>query len=74
MFRSAEMTTDQDLPQGQSAVTAAFAVRGVDVSPNKDRGVVKVSSSAQPFLTLKSCHIGECVCFSWTFASPVCRL
>lgn len=40
--KAAEMTTDQDLPLGQSAVTAAFAVRGVDVSPNKDRGVVKV--------------------------------
>lgn len=52
MFRSVEMTRDQDLPLGQSAMAAAFDVGGVDVSPNKDRGVVKVSSSAQSFLSL----------------------
>lgn len=64
MFCSVEMTTDQDLPVGQSAVAAAFAVRGVDVSPNQDRGVVKVSSSASP--SLKSCHRSG---YAWVFSA-----
>ena len=36
------MTTDQDLcVDGQSAV-ALFAVKGIDVTPSKDKGVLKV--------------------------------
>ena len=35
------MTTDQDLSVDQSAV-ALFAVKGIDVTSSKDKGVLKV--------------------------------
>lgn len=38
----AEMTTDQDLPMDGQSVTALFTAKGSDVTPNKDRGVIKV--------------------------------
>lgn len=65
--RVVEMTTDQEPLVGQSAVAAAFAVRGVDVSPNQGRGVMKVSLSARP----SSCSSpGKCLC---ALTSPPCR-
>lgn len=36
------MTTDQDLPMDGQSTTAAFAAKGIDVTPNKDQGVIKV--------------------------------
>lgn len=39
------MTTDQDLPLGGQSAAAVFAARGVDVTPSKDRGVIKVPAS-----------------------------
>ena len=36
------MTTDQDLPMDGPAATAMFAAKGIDVTPNKDQGVIKV--------------------------------
>lgn len=74
MSRSVEMTTDQDLPVGQSAVAAAFAVRGVDVSPNQDRGVVKVFSSATSCYKSVCVCVHMCGCLSGALASPLCRL
>lgn len=38
----AEMTTDQDLPQDGQYTMALFTLKGVDVTPNKDQGVIKV--------------------------------
>lgn len=38
----AEMTTDQDLPMDGQSTTALFAAKGIDVTPNKDHGVIKV--------------------------------
>lgn len=38
----AEMTTDQDLPMDGQSTTALFAAKGIDVTPNKDQGVIKV--------------------------------
>lgn len=37
-----EMTTDQDLPMDGQSATAVFAAKGIDVTPNKDHGVIKV--------------------------------
>lgn len=36
------MTTDQDLPMDGQSATAVFGARGIDVTPNKDQGVIKV--------------------------------
>lgn len=36
------MTTDQDLPMDGQSATAAFAAKGIDVTANKDQGVIKV--------------------------------
>ncbi|XP_071350129.1 peptidyl-prolyl cis-trans isomerase FKBP5 [Trachinotus anak] len=36
------MTTDQDLPMDAQSATAVFAAKGIDVTPNKDQGVIKV--------------------------------
>ncbi|KAM3621263.1 uncharacterized protein V6R79_008607 [Siganus canaliculatus] len=36
------MTTDQDLPMDGHSEAAVFAAKGVDVTPNKDQGVIKV--------------------------------
>ncbi|XP_076615292.1 peptidyl-prolyl cis-trans isomerase FKBP5 [Chaetodon auriga] len=36
------MTTDQDLPMDGQSATAVFAAKGIDVTPNKDQGVIKV--------------------------------
>ncbi|KAM4588390.1 peptidyl-prolyl cis-trans isomerase FKBP5 [Odontesthes bonariensis] len=36
------MTTDQDLPMDGPSATALFAAKGIDVTPNKDQGVIKV--------------------------------
>lgn len=36
------MTTDQDLPMDGQSPTAVFAAKGIDVTPNKDQGVIKV--------------------------------
>lgn len=36
------MTTDQDLPMDGQTATAVFAAKGIDVTPNKDQGVIKV--------------------------------
>lgn len=38
------MTANQDLPMDGQPTTAAFVAKGIDVTPNKDRGVVKVFS------------------------------
>lgn len=38
----AEMTTDQALPMDGQSATALFAAKGIDVTPNKDQGVIKV--------------------------------
>ncbi len=38
----AEMTTDQDLPLDGQSATALFAAKGVDLTTNKDQGVIKV--------------------------------
>lgn len=38
----AEMNTDQDLPLDGQSTMALFTSKGVDVTPNKDQGVVKV--------------------------------
>lgn len=38
----AEMTTDQDLPMDGQSTTALFTAKGIDVTPNKDQGVIKV--------------------------------
>lgn len=37
-----EMTTDQDLPMDGQSATAVFAAKGIDVTTNKDHGVIKV--------------------------------
>ncbi|XP_061730399.1 peptidyl-prolyl cis-trans isomerase FKBP5 isoform X2 [Nerophis ophidion] len=36
------MTTDQDLSMDGPAVSAEFATKGVDVTPKKDQGIIKV--------------------------------
>ncbi|XP_045931494.1 peptidyl-prolyl cis-trans isomerase FKBP5 isoform X1 [Micropterus dolomieu] len=36
------MTTDQDLPMDGPSATAVFAAKGIDVTPDKDQGVIKV--------------------------------
>ncbi|XP_051270770.1 peptidyl-prolyl cis-trans isomerase FKBP5 [Dicentrarchus labrax] len=36
------MTTDQDLPMDGQPATAVFAAKGIDVTPIKDQGVIKV--------------------------------
>ncbi|XP_044025932.1 peptidyl-prolyl cis-trans isomerase FKBP5 [Siniperca chuatsi] len=36
------MTTDQDLPMDGQSATAVFAGKGIDVTPDKDHGVIKV--------------------------------
>ncbi|XP_020507498.2 peptidyl-prolyl cis-trans isomerase FKBP5 [Labrus bergylta] len=36
------MTTDQDLPMDGQSATAMFASKGIDVTANKDQGVIKV--------------------------------
>lgn len=36
------MTTDQDLTMDGQPATAVFAAKGIDVTPNKDQGVIKV--------------------------------
>lgn len=36
------MTSDQDLPMDGQSVTAVFDAKGIDVTANKDRGVIKV--------------------------------
>lgn len=36
------MTTDQDLPMDGQSITALFTAKGIDVTPNKDQGVIKV--------------------------------
>lgn len=46
-FPRAEMTTDQDLPMDHQS--ALFAAKGIDVTTNKDQGVIKV------FIILSSC-------------------
>lgn len=36
------MTTDQELPLDGQSTTALFTAKGIDVTPNKDQGVIKV--------------------------------
>lgn len=36
------MTTDQDLPMDAQSATAVFVAKGIDVTPSKDQGVIKV--------------------------------
>lgn len=36
------MTTDQDLPMDGQSPTALFAAKGIDVTPDKDQGIIKV--------------------------------
>uniref|UniRef100_A0A8D3BGW1 peptidylprolyl isomerase n=1 Tax=Scophthalmus maximus TaxID=52904 RepID=A0A8D3BGW1_SCOMX len=36
------MTTDQELPMDAQSATAMFAAKGIDVTPSKDQGVIKV--------------------------------
>ncbi|XP_041671054.1 peptidyl-prolyl cis-trans isomerase FKBP5 [Cheilinus undulatus] len=36
------MTTDQDLPMDGQSATAVFASKGIDVTANKDQGVIKI--------------------------------
>ncbi|XP_028261381.1 peptidyl-prolyl cis-trans isomerase FKBP5 [Parambassis ranga] len=36
------MTTDQDLPMDGQTAIAVFAAKGIDLTPNKDQGVIKV--------------------------------
>ncbi|XP_047437923.1 peptidyl-prolyl cis-trans isomerase FKBP5 [Mugil cephalus] len=36
------MTTDQDLPMDGQSATAVFVAKGIDVTPSKDQGVIKV--------------------------------
>lgn len=36
------MTTDQDLKMDGQPATSVFATKGTDVTPKKDKGVVKV--------------------------------
>ncbi|KAG8007756.1 Peptidyl-prolyl cis-trans isomerase FKBP5 [Nibea albiflora] len=36
------MTTDQDLPMDSQSATAMFAAKGIDVTPSKDQGVIKI--------------------------------
>ncbi|XP_040890906.1 peptidyl-prolyl cis-trans isomerase FKBP5 [Toxotes jaculatrix] len=36
------MTTDQDLPMDAQTATAVFAAKGIDVTPSRDQGVIKV--------------------------------
>lgn len=36
------MTTDQDLTIDGQPATAMFAAKGIDVTPSKDQGVIKV--------------------------------
>lgn len=38
----AGMTTDQFLPMDDKSATAVFAANGIDVTPRKDQGVLKV--------------------------------
>lgn len=42
VLQRAEMTTDQALPMDGQSATALFAAKGIDVTPNKDQGVIKV--------------------------------
>ena len=37
-----KMTSDQELPMDGQSATAVFAARGIDVTLNKDQGVIKV--------------------------------
>lgn len=36
------MTTDQELPLDGQSTTTLFTAKGIDVTPNKDQGVIKV--------------------------------
>uniref|UniRef100_H2URV1 peptidylprolyl isomerase n=1 Tax=Takifugu rubripes TaxID=31033 RepID=H2URV1_TAKRU len=38
----ADMTTDQELPPDGQSTTALFTAKGIDVTPNKDQGVIKI--------------------------------
>ncbi|XP_034022308.1 peptidyl-prolyl cis-trans isomerase FKBP5-like [Thalassophryne amazonica] len=38
----AEMSTDQDVLMDGHSATAIFAAKGIDITPNKDQGVIKV--------------------------------
>ncbi|CAG06937.1 unnamed protein product [Tetraodon nigroviridis] len=40
------MTTDQDLPMDVQSATALFTAKGIDVTPNKDQGVIKIVKRA----------------------------
>lgn len=46
------MTTDQELQMDAQSATAVFAANGIDVTPNKDQGVLKVYIVNAAFLTL----------------------
>lgn len=41
------MTTDQDLPPDGQSTTALFTAKGIDVTPSKDQGVLKVQSDVE---------------------------
>ncbi|XP_067359254.1 peptidyl-prolyl cis-trans isomerase FKBP5 isoform X2 [Channa argus] len=58
------MTTDQDLPMDAQSATAVFAANGVDVTPNKDQGVIKVVK--QPGLDGDRPMIGDRVTVHYT--------
>uniref|UniRef100_A0A665VHX0 peptidylprolyl isomerase n=1 Tax=Echeneis naucrates TaxID=173247 RepID=A0A665VHX0_ECHNA len=60
----AEMTTDQDLPMDSQSATAMFAAKGLDVTPNKDQGVIKIVKC--PGLGAEQPMIGDRVTVHYT--------
>lgn len=41
-----DMTTDQDLSMDGASTAAVFAAKGIDVTPKKDQGIIKVLLSS----------------------------
>ncbi|XP_060925958.1 peptidyl-prolyl cis-trans isomerase FKBP5 [Limanda limanda] len=58
------MTTDQDLPMDPRSATAIFAAKGIDITPNKDQGVIKVVK--RPGLNGNQPMIGDRVTVHYT--------
>uniref|UniRef100_A0A665VI25 peptidylprolyl isomerase n=1 Tax=Echeneis naucrates TaxID=173247 RepID=A0A665VI25_ECHNA len=58
------MTTDQDLPMDSQSATAMFAAKGLDVTPNKDQGVIKIVKC--PGLGAEQPMIGDRVTVHYT--------
>lgn len=68
------MITGQDLPMDGQCATAVFAAKGTDVTPNKDQGVIKVSSSLfHSSMSFTYCFT-RCLCSSALFVQKVCLL